>query len=44
MAVGIGTVTLIRGQVAWPWYVLLGSVITLVVGMLVGLLERERSE
>jgi len=36
MAVGIGTVTLVRDQIAWPWYVLLGSVTTLVVGSLVG--------
>ena len=36
IAVGIGTVTLVRDQIAWPWYVLLGSVITLLVGTLVG--------
>ena len=37
MAVGIGTVTLIREQIAWPWYVLVGSVITFAVGSLIGL-------
>jgi len=37
MAFGIGTVTLIRDQIAWPWYVLVGSTITLVVGSLVGI-------
>ena len=38
---GIGSVTLLRGQMAWPWYVVVGSVITFVVGSLGGLLQRE---
>jgi SSS family transporter len=37
MVVGIGSVTLIRDQIAWPWYVLVGSAITFAVGSLVGL-------
>ena len=37
MVVGIGSVTLIRDQIAWPWYVLVGSVLTFGVGSLVGL-------
>ena len=42
MVVGIGTVTLVRDLVAWPWYVLLGSVITFVVGSLIGFVIDER--
>ncbi|MDH3205474.1 MAG: sodium:solute symporter [Gemmatimonadota bacterium] len=41
MVVGIGSVTLIRDLVAWPWYVLLGSVITFAVGSLIGLVLDE---
>lgn len=37
MAVGIGAVTLIRNQMAWPWYALVGSVITFSVGWALGL-------
>jgi SSS family transporter len=37
MVVGIGTVVLIQDRIAWPWYVLVGSTITLVVGSLIGL-------
>ncbi len=40
VVVGIGTVALLRDAMAWPWYVLVGSVITLGVGSLVGLLDR----
>lgn len=36
MAVGIGTVTLLRDQMAWPWYVLFGSTVTFATGLLVG--------
>ncbi len=40
MAVGIGSVTLLwifaRAAVAWPWYALIGSVLTVVVGHLAG--------
>jgi SSS family transporter len=41
MIVGIGTVALFRDAMAWPWYVLVGSVVTLVVGSLVGLVDRQ---
>jgi Na+/proline symporter len=41
IAVGVGTVTLVRDQIAWPWYVLLGSTITFAVGSLVGLVDRK---
>ncbi len=37
VAVGIGTVTLFRDAMAWPWYVLVGSTVTFVAGSLVGL-------
>lgn len=40
VAVGIGTVTLMRDLMAWPWYVLVGSAVTLAVGSLVGLVDR----
>ena len=40
MTVGVGTVTLIwvflRAQVAWPWFALIGSIITFVVGAALG--------
>lgn len=40
MTVGIGTVTLIwtfaRTEVAWPWFVLIGTTVTLAVGWSVG--------
>jgi Na+/proline symporter len=39
---GIGTVTLLRDQMAWPWYVLVGSVITFLVGSLVGRFSASR--
>jgi solute:Na+ symporter, SSS family len=42
MACGIGVVTLLRDQMAWPWYALVGSVITFVVGSLLGLLAPAR--
>jgi Na+/proline symporter len=41
MTVGIGTVAFFRDAMAWPWYVLVGSVVTLVVGSLVGLVDRQ---
>lgn len=40
VASGIGTVTVFRDLMAWPWYVLVGSVVTLAVGSLVGLVDR----
>jgi SSS family transporter len=42
IAAGIGVVTLLRDQMAWPWYVLVGSTITLVVGSTVGLVAPKR--
>ncbi|MEQ8330988.1 MAG: sodium:solute symporter [Longimicrobiales bacterium] len=41
MVVGIGTVTLLRDQMAWPWYVPLGSLLTFVVGLLAGTVFRQ---
>jgi SSS family transporter len=41
VAVGIGSVTLLRHAMAWPWYVLVGSIVTFVVGSLVGALRQE---
>ena len=43
IADGIGTVTLLRDQMAWPWYVLVGSTVTFVTGSLVGLTEPRRT-
>ena len=40
VAVGVGTVTLLRDQMAWPWYVLGGAFVTFAVGSLVGLVDR----
>ncbi len=40
MVVGIGIVVLLRNDMAWPWYVLVGSITTFVVGSLVGALRR----
>ena len=37
MAVGIGTVTIFRDAMAWPWYVLVGSTVTFVTGSIVAL-------
>jgi SSS family transporter len=39
---GIGTVTLLRDQMAWPWYVLVGSVITFLVGSVLGRFSASR--
>lgn len=41
VAVGIGTVTLFRDQMAWPWYVLVGSSVTFMVGSIIGRFEPE---
>jgi len=41
MIAGIGTVTSLRAQMAWPWYALVGTAVTLVVGIAVGRLRRE---
>ncbi len=43
VAVGIGVVTLLRNEMAWPWYVLVGSIVTFVTGSLVGLVEPRRA-
>lgn len=42
IAAGITCVTLLRGEMAWPWYAVVGSVITFAVGSLGGLFS-ERS-
>ncbi|NNF13806.1 MAG: sodium/solute symporter [Gemmatimonadetes bacterium] len=39
IAVGIATVTLMRDQMAWPWYVLVGSTVTFMTGVVVGRFE-----
>ncbi len=44
VAAGIGGVTLLRDAMAWPWYVLVGSIITFVVGSLVGRFESTGAE
>ncbi|MDH3272188.1 MAG: sodium:solute symporter [Gemmatimonadota bacterium] len=41
VAVGIGTVTLFRDAMAWPWYVLVGSTVTFVTGSLAGYFDRQ---
>jgi len=41
MIVGIGTVTLMKDMVAWPWYVPIGALVTLGAGSLVGLVDRK---
>ncbi|NIP79339.1 MAG: hypothetical protein GWM90_09045, partial [Gemmatimonadetes bacterium] len=43
IAVGIGTVTLFRDAMAWPWYVLVGSFVTFVTGLVAGLFEAPES-
>ena len=42
VVVGIGTVTILRDEMAWPWYVLVGSVVTFVAGSLAGLCESHK--
>ena len=39
IAVGIGTVTFFRDAMAWPWYVLVGSTVTFVTGLVAGAFE-----
>jgi solute:Na+ symporter, SSS family len=41
MIAGVGVVVLLRGRIAWPWYVPLGAGVTLGVGILVGLFHRD---
>jgi Na+/proline symporter len=43
IATGIGVVTLLRDQMAWPWYVLVGATITFVVGSAIGLVAKTRA-
>lgn len=43
IATGIGVVTLLRDQMAWPWYVLVGATITFVVGSAIGLVAKPRA-
>ena len=38
IVVGIGTVTLMKGMMAWPWYVPVGASVTLAAGWLAGML------
>jgi len=42
VVVGIGTVTILRNEMAWPWYVLVGSVVTFVAGSFAGLFESQK--
>ena len=42
VVVGIGTVTILRNEMAWPWYVLVGSVVTFMVGSFAGLCESDK--
>ena len=42
VVVGVGTVTILRNEMAWPWYVLVGSVVTFVAGSLAGLCESHK--
>lgn len=44
MVSGIGMVTLLRDQMAWPWYALVGSVVTFAVGSAIGLIGPVRTE
>ncbi|HET9947437.1 MAG TPA: hypothetical protein VFQ22_00795, partial [Longimicrobiales bacterium] len=41
MAAGIGIVVVLRNEMAWPWYVLVGSAVTFAVGSLVGRMRAE---
>ena len=40
VAVGIGTVTYFSEAMAWPWYVLVGASVTVLVGSMVGFFEK----
>ena len=44
IASGIGVVALLRDQMAWPWYALVGSVITFLVGSVIGRFAPGRTE
>ena len=43
MVVGIGTVVLLQGAMAWPWYVPVGSLLTLGTGVLLGTVWRRET-
>ena len=43
VVVGIGTVTYFRAAMAWPWYVLVGASVTVLVGSIVGIFEKRKS-
>lgn len=43
MACGIATVTVLRDQMAWPWYVPVGTMVTFVVGSVAGMGRRLKS-
>lgn len=40
MAVGIGTVVVLREHMAWPWYALVGTAVTFAAGVAAGSLRR----
>lgn len=40
ITIGVGTVTLLRDAMAWPWYVLVGASVTFGAGVLAGQVER----
>lgn len=42
MVAGIGVVVVFQKSMAWPWYSLVGTLVTLAVGMAVGQLQRPR--
>ena len=44
VVVGIGTVTLFRDAMAWPWYVLVGSTVTFIAGSIVGRFEKQPAQ
>lgn len=41
VAIGIGTVTIFRDAMAWPWYVLVGSTVTFFAGSLAGVFDKQ---
>jgi Na+/proline symporter len=41
IVIGIGTVVLLRDQMAWPWYVPAGALVTFAAGSLAGLVWRQ---
>jgi len=43
MVVGIGTVVLLQSSMAWPWYVPVGSLLTLATGVVLGTVWRRET-